>query len=190
MEVFLRCGEGDKKFIVFPAREMSADSLSCPPCKTSPDSALRITHYVYLCTQCVHIVHSGTVELAGIRRKETKRLGVPPTLINIKSLRRLLDWTRPVFYLQDFEQYDLCRVFHEMVQWKPNLHHMHMLSSADWFVLPPDKELAVQTVCVLSLDSFPLPWEHFLCPSCWLRQMLLYSLAISLFVDILVEFNK
>ena len=43
MEVFLTLpellegGEGDKKFIVFPAREMSADSLSWPPCcKTSP----------------------------------------------------------------------------------------------------------------------------------------------------------
>ena len=100
MEVFLSLpellegGQGDKKFIVFPAREMSADSLSCPPCKTSTDSALRITHYVSLCTQCVRMVHSGTVEWAGIRRKETKRLGVPPTLINIKSLRRLPNRTR------------------------------------------------------------------------------------------------
>ena len=30
----------------------------------------------------------------GIRRKETKSLGVPPTLINIKSLRRLPNRTR------------------------------------------------------------------------------------------------
>ena len=81
MEVFLQCGEGDKKFIVFPAREMSADSLSwTPPCKTLPDRTLCITHYLSLLTLTYLYLHSTqcTVELAGIRRKETKRLGVPP----------------------------------------------------------------------------------------------------------------
>ena len=129
MEVFLRCGEGDKKFIVFPAREMSADSLSCPPCKTSTDRTLRITHYVSLRTHCV-CTHGTqwTVELAGIRRKETKRLGVPPTLINIKSLRRLLDWTRHVFYFVD---YLLCPLL------------LLQLSSTVSFPFISDKELLV-----------------------------------------------
>ena len=59
MEVFLPRGEGDKKFIVFPAREMSADSLSWPHCcRTSPDRTLRSTHYVSPRTQFVRIVHS------------------------------------------------------------------------------------------------------------------------------------
>ena len=47
---------------------------------------------IFTYTVCTHGTQ-WTVEWAGIRRKETKRLGVPPTLINIKSLRRLLDWT-------------------------------------------------------------------------------------------------
>ena len=61
MEVFLQCGEGDKKFIVFPAREMSADSLSSPRCcKTSPDRTLRITQCVSSRTHSVSgIVESG-----------------------------------------------------------------------------------------------------------------------------------
>ena len=66
---------------------MSADSLSWPHCKTK-----NTEHYV---SKIIHGTHrpqwwDHRVD-PGIRRKETKSLGVPPTLINIKSLRRLLD---------------------------------------------------------------------------------------------------
>ena len=68
---------------------MSADSLSWPHCKTK-----NTEHYV---SKTVHGTHRPQWDHRvdpGIRRKETKSLGVPPTLINIKSLRRLPNRTR------------------------------------------------------------------------------------------------
>ena len=68
---------------------MSADSLSWPHCKTK-----NTEHYV---SKTIHGTHRPQWDHRvdpGIRRKETKSLGVPPTLINIKSLRRLPNRTR------------------------------------------------------------------------------------------------